>query len=366
MVPYRLGFAVKVLAAGGIPGADARRWQSGPHLSRSIELLRAVFEHLAATDVSVYRLSSQVIPYGTHPDLPQFDFRRQLDEAAEDVAALGRRATELGLRLSTHPGQYTIINAEDPEITRKGLLGVEQDAALLDGLGQGAEGTVVIHVGGLYGDRATALDRWVAGWERLSDRARARVGLENDDRLFGVADVLELHRRTGVRVVFDAHHHRLHRDARSVTLADALAAAVATWPHGTRPKVHVSSPRTNLSEPPGASSAAGTAPRRSSRRGPPRTASPLPRLNDHADLVTPWDLAAVIVAAPRALDVMLEAKAKDLALAWLRRTTADLLPEVAAAEERRSRGALVGSAEMIARPEGTPRVDRPETDPDRG
>ena len=329
MIPYRLGFAVKVLGDGGIAGNDTRRWQSGPHLRRSIVLLHGVFDYLARIDVSVYRMSSAVIPYGTHPYLPDLGYRRQMDEASAELAALGARAQALGLRLSTHPGQYTLINAEDPEITRKGLLDVEQDAALLDALGQGPEGTVVIHVGGLYGDRAAALARWERGWAQLSDRARARLGLENDERLFGIEDVLELHRRTGVRVVLDAHHHRLHASAAAVPLDVALRAALATWPKGVRPKVHVSSPRTSLVEP----VAAGVS--RSSRRGPVRSASPFPRLADHADLVTPWDLAAVVDAADLPLDVMLEAKAKDLALGWLRRTTASLLPELAASEERR-------------------------------
>lgn len=326
LLPYRLGFAVKVLGDGGIAANDTRRWQSGPHLRRSIELLHDVFDHLLRIDVAVYRMSSAVVPYGTHPDLPELDYRRQMDEASAELAALGARASALELRLSTHPGQYTLINAADPEVTRKGLLDIEQDAALLDALGQGPEGTVVIHVGGLYGDRASALDRWEQGWAQLSERARARVGLENDERLFGIEDVLELHRRTGVRLVFDAHHHRLHPSAASIPLAAAMQSALATWPPGVRPKVHVSSPRTSLVE------AAPTA--TSSRRGPVRTTSPFPRLADHADLVTPWDLAAVIASADRPLDVMLEAKAKDLALLWLRRTTSDLLPDLAAAEER--------------------------------
>ena len=110
-------------------------------------------------------------------------------------------------------------------------------------MGLGAEATVVVHVGGLYGDRASALDRWVAAWEVMSDGARARIGLENDERLFGIDDVLELHRRTGVRAVYDHHHARV-LPTRDRPLHEALADAMATWPAGVRPKVHLSSPRT--------------------------------------------------------------------------------------------------------------------------
>ncbi|MGH2850653.1 MAG: hypothetical protein ACRDLP_08560, partial [Solirubrobacteraceae bacterium] len=80
MVPaYRLGFAVKILGAGGLKTSDTRRHQSGAHLSRSPELLDAAFDYLDRIDVRVYRMSSSTVPYGTHPDLPDLDYRRQLD-----------------------------------------------------------------------------------------------------------------------------------------------------------------------------------------------------------------------------------------------------------------------------------------------
>ena len=326
VVPHRLGFAVKVLGAGGLPSADARRWQSGPHLSRSLELLGPVIDHLEREDIRMYRLGGSVIPYGTHPDLPELDYRRQIDECADGLAALGRRVREAGIRLSTHPGQYTVINGPDPGIVAKSSLDLEQDALLLDALGLGPEAVVVVHVGGVYGERAAALDRWARAYEGLSERARRRIALEHDETAFDIDEVLELHRRTGVKVVHDHHHHRcrpgpLHADPR-----DAIAAAMATWPPDVRPKVHLSSPRTELR----------TVRRR--RRGE-RTAREVlvpPLLEQHADFVTPWDLIELLDAAPAPVDVMLEAKAKDLALLWLRTQVARVSPEHSAAEERTS------------------------------
>ena len=317
-VPYRLGFAVKVLGAGGLPVADTRRWQSGPHLRRSIELLWPAFDYLDRINVRVYRLSSQTIPYGTHPDLPDFDFRRQLDEVADELETLAEKARELGLRLSTHPGQYTVLNAQDPAIVDLALAEVEQHAALLDRLGAGPEGVIVVHVGGAYGNRAEALDRWAFAWDRLSDRARARLAVENDEHTFSTHDVLALHARTGVRVVVDIHHHRIHPGNASMPIRDALVAAFPTWAPGVRPKVHLSSARTMLET--GASSKAK-----------------VPPLRNHADLVLPWDLEAVVTAAPGPVDVMLEAKAQDLALLELRRTLGVTRPDLAAAEERGQR-----------------------------
>ena len=327
-VPYRLGFAVKVL--GGvepIKEADLRRWQSGPHLRHSIEVLHGVWDHLDRIDVRMYRMSSNVIPYGTHPDLVQFDYRRQIEDCADELAQLGARARAQGLRLSTHPGQYTVINGDEPGLRDRSLAEIESHSALFDAMGMGPESTVVVHVGGLYGDRPSAMDRWAAAWERLSDSARARIGLENDERLFHAGDALELHRRTGVRVVYDWHHARI-LPAPGLADADALAAAMATWPEGVRPKVHLSSPRVSVD--------VVKRPIAGTRRR--RDVVVPPALGPHADLVSPWDFLQLIRSARGPLDVMLEAKAKDVALLWLRARLAALAPDVATAEETTAGG----------------------------
>jgi UV DNA damage endonuclease len=327
-VPYRLGFAVKVLAAPEpMKEADRRRWQTGPHLRHSIEMLHRVWDHLERIDVRMYRMSSNVIPYGSHPDLPEFHYRRQIAACTDALADLGSRARSLGLRLSMHPGQYTVMNAPDEGLRDRSLAEIEANAAMLDALGAGPEATVVIHVGGLYGDRDASLARWVGAWELLSDSARARLGLENDERLFTTADVLELHRRTGVRVVYDHHHARIKPDP-ELRPAEALAAAMATWPDGVRPKVHLSSPRLSVDT--------VRRPIRGTRRS--RDVAVPPALGPHADLVAPWDLVELLQLAAGPLDVMLEAKAKDVALLWLRRQLAAVAPEIAAAEERGSAG----------------------------
>jgi UV DNA damage endonuclease len=311
--PYRLGFAVKVLGGGGLKTHDARRWQSGPHLSRSIELLDAVFGYLDAIDVRVYRMSSNTVPYGTHPNLPEFDFRRQIDACERQLAELGQKAAALGLRLSTHPGQYTVLNAPDDEIARKARMDVEQDALLLDALSAGPEAAVVIHVGGVYDDRDAALARWARAFGRLSERAQRRIAVEHDERCFDVDDVLWLHDQTGVRVVFDLHHHRCRPGTGRTATADALSAALDTWPSDVRPKVHVSSPRTELREVGGEVRA--------------------PLLEQHADFLSPWDLLALLDEADRPIDVVVEAKAKDLAVLWVRDALRRIAPEVAQREE---------------------------------
>src|SRR4051812_2725142 len=110
----RLGFAVKVLGAGGLPSHDTRRWQSGPHLSVSLDRLEAILGYLEDNAIGFYRMATALAPYASHPDLPQF--RDQPRACAERLARVGARATAAGIRLSTHPRRYAVLNSENEPV----------------------------------------------------------------------------------------------------------------------------------------------------------------------------------------------------------------------------------------------------------
>jgi len=301
----RLGFAVKILGGGGLPTHDARRWQSGPHLRWSVEAMHGVLDYLERSGIDMYRMTASLAPYATHPDLPQF--HRQVDEAHEELAGLGARARRLDIRLSTHPGQYIVLNSEDPAVREGAIRDVELQADLFEAMDLGPEAVVVLHVGGAAGGLEAGMDRFLAGLERLSDRARDRLVIENDDRTYALSHVLELHRRTGLKVVWDILHHHCN-DPDGIPDREALEAALGTWPAGVTPKIHFSSPKTAMEE-------------RKKRVGRRVERSwVLPQLRAHADVIDPIAFEHFLreTAAGLDFDVMLEAKAKDLALLRLR------------------------------------------------
>lgn len=298
--PRRLGFAVKVAGRAGMRSNDARRWRSGPHLRVSMEYLAAILDYLEEVDVRMYRMSSDFVPYCTHPDLPAF--HGQVAECREGLAALGRTARERGIRLGLHPSQYVLLSALDPAITAKGIADVDAQAELLDAMEQGPEAVVVLHLGGAYGDRDAAMRRFAASFPRLSEAGRRRLVIENDETIYTVEDCLRVHEAIGLPVVFDHQHHLLNPG--TLEPGDACRRALATWPAGVVPKVHFSSPRLDA---------------RRVVRGKEEVAAP-PLLSQHADYVHPWEFAGFLRAAgPAAFDVMLEAKMKDAALLKLRR-----------------------------------------------
>jgi UV DNA damage endonuclease len=302
----KLGFAVKVLGDGGLPTSDNRRWQSEPHLRHSLDMLHGVLDYCERNEIGMYRFSASIAPYATHPDLPQF--HDQVEECYGELAAFGARAREVGVRLSTHPSQYIVLNSENPVTQASAIRDVELQAEILDAMGAGPEAVCILHVGGAAGGHEAALERFERGFEQLSEAARARLIVENDDRTFALVDALEVHRRTGVRVVWDILHHHCV-DPERISDREALTLALETWPAGQTPKIHWSTPRTAMEE----------RKKKVGRRVERSWA--LPPLRAHADMVDPIAFEQFVTRTAdglRDFDVMLEAKAKDLALLRLR------------------------------------------------
>ncbi len=315
--PLRLGFPVKVLGNPDLKSNDARRWQSGPHLRVSLGYLREIFDHLEKHGLRMYRMSSDLAPYATHPDLPQF--HGQIRECDADLQDLGRIARERDIRLSFHPSQYVILNSPDPKLTAKSVADLVAQAEILDRMGMGPEAVLVIHVGGTYGDPASGRRRWAETFPTLPEPVRRRLVLENDDIRYGAADVLAIHEATGVRLIFDHQHHWCLNPG-GLDLRETLAKFLATWPEGVRPKVHYSSPRTEFRE----------IKRKDRKTGKMATVLLPPIWTGHADFVNPFEFVTFLrLAGDLAFDVMFEAKAKDLALLRARRDLLRFAPEIA-------------------------------------
>ena len=316
--PLRLGFPVKVMGDASLKSNDARRWSNNPHLKVSLDYLDAIFDHLLRHGIDMYRMSSDLAPYATHPDMPQF--HGMIKDSAPELASTGRRARELGLRLSFHPSQFVVLNSPDAELVRKSIWDLSSQAEMLDLMELGPDAVVVIHVGGIYGDRRESAARWVRTWEMLPEHVRRRLVLEHDDLRFSAADVLWIHEQTGVRLVFD-HQHFWCLNPEGLAMRPTLEAILGTWPDGVRPKIHFSTPRTELRE----------LVRKNGSTGKSEKVYAAPVWTGHGDFCNPFEFAGFMrLAEALEFDVMLESKAKDLALIRLRQDMPRYAPDVAA------------------------------------
>jgi UV DNA damage endonuclease len=222
------------------------------------------------------------------------------------------------MRLSFHPSQYVVLNSPDPELVRKSSWDLVSQAEMLDLMELGDEAVLVIHVGGTYGDKIEALKRWVETFHGLPEPVRRRLVLEHDDLRFSAADVLWVHEHTGVRLIFD-HQHFHCLNPEGLPLRPTLERFIGSWGGRARPKVHFSSPRTEMR----------TA-KRKGKDGKSKEVALAPVWTGHADFVQPFEFIGFMRAAEGLeFDVMLEAKVKDLALIRLRLDLVRYAPDVA-------------------------------------
>jgi UV DNA damage endonuclease len=314
----RFGFPVKVMGGGGLKSSDSRRWQQSPHLRVSIGYLCRVIDYLRAHGIHMYRMSSDLAPYATHPDMPQF--HGMVRESASDLARLGRVARDADVRLSFHPSQFVVLNSANDDLTRKSMWDLDSQAEMLDLMECGPEAVLVIHVGGVYGEREAALRRWADTWKRLGEPVRRRLVLEHDDVSFSAADVLKVHESTGVPCVFDYQHHWC-LNPEGLPMVPTVERFCRTWPSGVRPKIHFSCARTEMRE----------LKRRDRKTGKIEHVLQPPVWTGHADYNNPFE-AITFLRSIRHIDtdVMLESKAKDLSLIRLRHDLARYAPDLTA------------------------------------
>lgn len=304
----RLGFPVKILGRADLRSHDGRRWRNRPHLSVSLAYVRDILLYLQQQRLTMYRLSPDLAPYLTHPDLP--GFHHQIEECERQLLALGELAQRLDIRLSMHAPAYVQLGSSNEHIRRRSQQQVIAQARLLAAMRLGNEAVIVVHVGNRGNDGDATLARFAEAFQALPPSTQQRLVLENDDRFFGVADLLPLHRQLGIRLVFDWHHHHLLADP-GFSAQQALLACLATWPAGQTPKIHISTPATELVY---------------DRRQQPHP----PRLTRHSHYVNPLPVIDFLRALPtvRDFDIMLEAKACDLAVLQFRRQFARLAPDL--------------------------------------
>lgn len=257
-------------------------------IAENLATLMDVLRWNLAQGIHFFRVSSAVIPLASHEAFT-LEWRTQF---ATELAEIRTFVAEHSMRLSVHPGQYTVLNAPRPEVVQAAVRELEYHADFLDAVDP-AQGTMTLHIGGAYGDKAASLARFAENFRRLSPNAQKRLTLENDDRTYTAGEVLGLCQQLGVPMIFDFWHHKLNPTAE--TWDDGLDALlpriVNTW--GERvPKFHLSSGR-----------GLGTA---------------------HADLIEPVDFGQVEhflggFGGDRPFDLMLEAKLKEVALLSLRK-----------------------------------------------
>ncbi len=244
-------------------------------------------------DIMVYRMSSDIFPWMSEYEITKLYNFSQIEKKLVEI---GEFVIETGIRVSMHPGQFDVLCSPNPAVVTKTIKDLDQHSQIMDlmGLPITHRFPINIHLGGTYGDKESAAQRFCENFEKLGDSTRKRLVVENDDKAaqYSVRDLyLMVYKKIGTPITFDYHHHRFNTG--DLSEEQAFKLAYSTW--DCTPLYHYSSCKKTFED-----------------------SSVIAR--SHADYVYEQ-----IRTYDSNIDIEVEAKAKDLAVLQYRKNSETLL-----------------------------------------
>ncbi|GLV63056.1 UV DNA damage endonuclease [Bacillus mycoides] len=252
---------------------------------QNLEHTIRILHYNIAHEIPLYRLSSSIVPLATHPEV-EFDYIQLFAPLWRKIGAL---IQEHNLRVSFHPNQFTLFTSDKPHITTNTITDMTYHYNVLNAMGIADSSYINIHVGGAYGNKEKAIERFHENIQKLPYHIKRKMTLENDDKTYTTSETLAICQKEKIPFVFDYHHHIANLCGEP--LEELLPMIFETWSHtNIPPKVHISSPKSEKE---------------------------FRAHSDYIDLEFIKPFLHIAKKVDRDFDIMIESKQKDLALLQL-------------------------------------------------
>lgn len=190
-------------------------------------------------EIKFFRLSSDIFPWASEyniEDLPQYGRIKTI------LNGCGNYIRKNNIRITSHPGPFNVLVSPREHVVKNTITDLTNHGKVFDllGLDTTPYNKINIHCNGVYGDKKSAMDRFCENFKLIPESVQERLTVENDDKgsMYSVKDLMYLHERIGIPIVFDYHHHKFCTGGLSEK--EALELAISTWPKGITPVVHYS------------------------------------------------------------------------------------------------------------------------------
>ncbi|MBF8983815.1 UV DNA damage repair endonuclease UvsE [Lutibacter sp. B2] len=262
----------------------------------NMEDLYKILLYNAKNNIHFYRITSKLVPLATHPEVTNWEYRTYFKQ---DLKRIGELVKKHGMRVDTHPDHFNVLNSIRKDVVEKTKKELLLHYYLFEDM-KYPEGKMVIHIGSGQGGKREAIERFIKNFHTLHHEISSRLIIENDDKLFTAKEILGVCKEIKVPMVLDVHHHLCNSG--DIPIEEIIPGFLETW-NGQYfpPKIHISSPKEGGKD------------------------------RKHADYIVANDFITFLEKCKpygRNLDVMIEAKQKDLALYGLVRDIKSLRPNL--------------------------------------
>jgi UV DNA damage endonuclease len=153
------------------------------------------------------RVTSDLFPLVTLPDVWPI-YQQHLPELQSDIALIGKKilAIDPDFRIVTHPGQFTLLNSENPEVNRKAVIDLQYHYDFMSAFGIPFNINIHLGCGPNKKDATGWISRFVDNYKALPSHLQTVLSLENDEKVADINTTINVHNLTGVKLCYDYHH----------------------------------------------------------------------------------------------------------------------------------------------------------------
>lgn len=176
-------------------------------IEHNLNLLDEVIEYNKRNNIFLFRITSDLIPFGSS-SLNKFNWQKIFSLKLKEI---GRKIKKYNMRVSMHPGQYTVLNSKNEEVVKKSIDDLIYHANVLEAMKLDSTNKIILHIGGIYDNKEEAKKRFIKNFSKLPKIVKKRLVIENDDRAYNIHDLLEISEKINVPVVYDNLHNKINK-----------------------------------------------------------------------------------------------------------------------------------------------------------
>ena len=188
-------------------------------ITKNLRDLKTLIKWNYQNGIRIMRMSSEMMPHFTNPRIERYSFDFALDELRE----IGKMARLYKQRLTFHPGQFNVLSTKDENVFQNTFNDLKWHADIMDAMSLDQDSIMVIHGGGLYGDKEKAIERFITNFKRLDENIQKRLVLENCEKCYNIEDVLYISKQLNIPVIFDTHHYNcynINKEKKNIQVCD--------------------------------------------------------------------------------------------------------------------------------------------------
>ena len=202
----------------GCNGAKTFRLKSYSHQKfietarNNLNCLLTMLKFNVENNLLFFRITSRLIPFASHPVM-DFDWKEYFKDNFNEISDF---IHENGIRISLHPGQFVVINSNDPKVFERGLNELKYHSEVFEILNLDSTAKIQVHVGGVYGDKEKSMGRFIERYKKLDKNIKRRLVIENDEKSYKLSECLDISKETKIPVLFDYLHHELNNTGEDI------------------------------------------------------------------------------------------------------------------------------------------------------